>query len=334
MKKIFTFVVVAAAALTATSCGSLGSRGVDTLSYAVGADLGMNLNFGMADFNLNRDIVIENIKEFYANGDMEGEAIKETRTKMMQFQYTRFMPYMRAKRMQEMIQTDCPDTLPELPALYDEEFTMEGVSEMMGTNMGAAIKSIGEELNMRDLMRGMNEALALENAEVADSLLLMSQEQMRNFFQRFSERKQREAEEKREQEMKENARLSIEWLTDVEKEEGVQRTESGLLYRIERAGSEVKATEDTDKVLVHYEGTTREGKVFDSSYERNEPISFALNRVIKGWTEGMKLVGVGGEITLWIPAELAYGERGAGSDIGPNEALKFKVELLEVNPAE
>jgi FKBP-type peptidyl-prolyl cis-trans isomerase len=106
------------------------------------------------------------------------------------------------------------------------------------------------------------------------------------------------------------------------------------LYRIERAGSEVKATEDTDKVLVHYEGTTREGKVFDSSYERNEPISFALNRVIKGWTEGMKLVGVGGEITLWIPAELAYGERGAGSDIGPNEALKFKVELLEVNPAE
>ena len=253
---------------------------------------------------------------------------------MMQFQYTRFMPYMRAKRMQEMIQTDCPDTLPELPALYDEEFTIEGVSEMMGTNMGAAIKSIGEELNMRDLMRGMNEALALENAEVADSLLLMSQEQMRNFFQRFSERKQREAEEKRVQEMKDNARLSIEWLSEVEKEEGVHRTESGLLYRIERAGSEVKATEDTDKVLVHYEGTTREGKVFDSSYERNEPISFALNRVIKGWTEGMKLVGVGGEITLWIPAELAYGERGAGSDIGPNEALKFKVELLEVNPAE
>ncbi|MBR5818583.1 MAG: FKBP-type peptidyl-prolyl cis-trans isomerase, partial [Alistipes sp.] len=67
--------------------------------------------------------------------------------------------------------------------------------------------------------------------------------------------------------------------------------------------------------------------------EAEEPIEFPLNRVIKGWTEGMKLVGVGGQITLWIPSELAYGERGAGADIGPNQALEFKVELLEVNPA-
>ena len=86
--------------------------------------------------------------------------------------------------------------------------------------------------------------------------------------------------------------------------------------------------------MVNYEGNTSDGNVFDSSYERGEPISFPLNRVIKGWTEGMKLVGVGGQITLWIPSELAYGERGAGADIGPNQALEFKVELLEVNPAE
>ena len=87
-------------------------------------------------------------------------------------------------------------------------------------------------------------------------------------------------------------------------------------------------------VLVNYEGKTADGNVFDSSYERNEPISFPLNRVIKGWTEGMKLVGVGGQITLWIPSELGYGERGAGDNIGPNQALEFKVELLEVNPEE
>ena len=84
--------------------------------------------------------------------------------------------------------------------------------------------------------------------------------------------------------------------------------------------------------MVNYEGKLRTGKVFDSSYERGEPISFALNQVIKGWTEGMKLVKTGGQITLWIPAELAYGERGAGEDIGPGEALEFKVELLELNP--
>ena len=85
-------------------------------------------------------------------------------------------------------------------------------------------------------------------------------------------------------------------------------------------------------VVVNYEGKNRKGKVFDSSYERNEPAEFPLNRVIKGWTEGMKLVGKGGKITLWIPAELAYGERGAGRDIGANEALEFSVEVVDVKP--
>ena len=132
--------------------------------------------------------------------------------------------------------------------------------------------------------------------------------------------------------MVENAEESAKWLAEIEKQEGVQKTESGLLYRIDREGEGAQATLDTDVVLVNYEGKTRDGKVFDSSYEREEPISFPLNGVIKGWTEGMKLVKAGGQITLWIPSELAYGENGAGSDIGPNEALEFKVELLEVNP--
>ena len=116
----------------------------------------------------------------------------------------------------------------------------------------------------------------------------------------------------------------------------------------------MKATNQRDVVKVHYTGRTREGKVFDSSlfknrpkeqqemmkerdpegYDKDEPVEFPLNRVIKGWTEGMQLVGKGGKITLWIPAELAYGPRGAGRDIGPNEALEFEVELIDVTPYE
>ena len=157
---------------------------------------------------------------------------------------------------------------------------------------------------------------------------------MREFFGRYAQEMQRKAQEEREKAAKENSELSAKWLEEVALMEGVQKTESGLLYRIDRQGSDVKATKDEDKVLVHYEGKTRTDKVFDSSYEREEPISFGLNQVIKGWTEGMKLIGEGGQITLWIPAELAYGERGAGADIGPNEALTFKVELLKVNPEE
>jgi FKBP-type peptidyl-prolyl cis-trans isomerase FkpA len=334
MKKLFVFLAGAAVALSATSCASLGGKNIDSLSYAVGADMGQSLVFGMKDFNLDNDIVVENIKSFYKNGDILGEDIKAVREKMMEFQYTLLMPYMNAKRMNDFVKTDCPDTLPALPELYNETFTRELVSEMMGKNMGAAIKSLQEEINMRDVLRAIDDVKTLNGPEEADSLLRMTGEQIRNAFNQYTQRMQAKAQAEREKAMAENAEASAKWLAEVETMEGVKKTESGILYRIDREGSEVMATEDTDVVLVNYEGKTSEGKVFDSSYERGEPISFPLNRVIKGWTEGMKLVGEGGQITLWIPAELAYGERGAGADIGPNQALEFKVELIEVNPAE
>ena len=110
------------------------------------------------------------------------------------------------------------------------------------------------------------------------------------------------------------------------------KTESGLLYRVERQGNGEFPTADTDRVTVHYEGSLQSGEVFDSSYDRDDTITFGLNQVIKGWTEGLKLIDKGGEITLWIPSDMAYGERGAsGSIIGPNAALKFKVELFGIN---
>ena len=334
MKKLFVFLAGAAVALSATSCASLGGKNIDSLSYAVGADMGQSLVFGMKDFNLDNDIVVENIKSFYKDGDILGEDIKAVREKMMEFQYTLLMPYMNAKRMNDFVKTDCPDTLPALPELYNETFTRELVSEMMGKNMGAAIKSLQEEVNMRDVLRAIDDVKTLNGPEEADSLLRMTGEQIRNAFNQYTQRMQAKAQAEREKAMAENAEASAKWLAEVETMEGVKKTESGILYRIDREGSEVMATEDTDVVLVNYEGKTSDGEVFDSSYERGEPISFPLNRVIKGWTEGMKLVGVGGQITLWIPSELAYGERGAGANIGPNQALEFKVELLEVNPTE
>lgn len=334
MKKLFVFLAGAAVALSATSCASLGGKNIDSLSYAVGADMGQSLVFGMKDFNLDNDIVVENIKSFYKDGDILGEDIKAVREKMMEFQYTLLMPYMNAKRMNDFVKTDCPDTLPALPELYNETFTRELVSEMMGKNMGAAIKSLQEEVNMRDVLRAIDDVKTLNGPEEADSLLRMTGEQIRNTFTQYSQRMQAKAQAEREKAMAENAEASAKWLAEVETMKGVKKTESGILYRIDREGSEVMATEDTDVVLVNYEGKTSDGEVFDSSYERGEPISFPLNRVIKGWTEGMKFVGVGGQITLWIPSELAYGERGAGANIGPNQALEFKVELLEVNPTE
>jgi FKBP-type peptidyl-prolyl cis-trans isomerase FkpA len=117
------------------------------------------------------------------------------------------------------------------------------------------------------------------------------------------------------------------------KEEGVKKTDSGLAYKVLKEGTGAKpGAEDT--VEVHYHGTLTNGEVFDSSVERGKTISFPLNRVIKGWTEGLQLIGEGGKIKLVIPSELAYGEAGAPPKIPGGSTLVFEVELFKVSKTE
>lgn len=123
------------------------------------------------------------------------------------------------------------------------------------------------------------------------------------------------------------------FLADVERTNpAVQKTESGLLYEIINPGSDVRPADMRDQVRVMYRGALKDGTEFDSSYERGDTAKFALNGVIKGWGEGLQLIGEGGQIKLWIPSELGYGAYGGGP-IGPNEPLVFDVELIEVIPA-
>ena len=119
------------------------------------------------------------------------------------------------------------------------------------------------------------------------------------------------------------------FLAENKTKDGVKTTSSGLQYKITKEGTG-KSPAATDTVLVHYEGKLLDGSVFDSSIKRNEPISFPLNRVIPGWTEGLQLIKEGGKAILYIPSKLAYGSRGAGGAIGPDETLIFEVELLKV----
>ena len=105
----------------------------------------------------------------------------------------------------------------------------------------------------------------------------------------------------------------------------------GLTYKSVREGTGASPTA-TDSVRVHYRGTLMNGTEFDSSYKRNEPATFPLNRVIPCWTQGVQRMKVGGKAELICPPDLAYGERGAGSDIPPNATLRFEIELLAINP--
>jgi FKBP-type peptidyl-prolyl cis-trans isomerase len=126
----------------------------------------------------------------------------------------------------------------------------------------------------------------------------------------------------------ENKAAGAAFLTENAKKENIVTTASGLQYEILTQG-EGPSPSATTSVTVHYRGTSLDGKEFDSSYSRNAPATFPLNRVIAGWTEGLQLMNVGAKYRFYIPSELAYGERGAGGSIGPSETLIFDVELLK-----
>ncbi len=129
----------------------------------------------------------------------------------------------------------------------------------------------------------------------------------------------------------ENKTAGMTFLAENGKKANIITTASGLQYEVLTKGTGTKNPAASDTVTVHYAGTTLDGKEFDSSYKRGEPTSFPLNRVIKGWTEGVQLMTEGAKYRFYIPSELAYGERGAGRAIQPNATLIFDVELLKIN---
>ena len=332
MKKVILVVAVFALAIGSMACGG-GRRltnDVDSLSYAMGANVGLNINFGVKELELDKAQILKTAKDFIVNGDIESEEFQKDMQTFQTFQYTKFIPYMQV--LQQYEGEVRKDTIPGLPELYDEVYTRENIARCIGNLMGADIVSLKDELNIEKVYAGMDDGVKVTSTETIFEEILLTQEQMQQVFMAFQQKMMQKQQDEFEALKAKNAEESAAWLAEVEKMEGVQKTESGLLYRIDRMGDGKQATKDSDIVKVNYEGKVRSGKVFDSSYERGEAIEFPLDGVIKGWTEGMKLIKTGGQITLWIPSELAYGDRQRSEDIGPNCALEFKVELLEVKP--
>ena len=186
-------------------------------------------------------------------------------------------------------------------------------------------KEIGIELDQALLMRGFEDALA-GNAKI-------DEEKIREVLTALDESVRTKQEEKAKVESEKSKVEGEKYLTENAKKEGVMVTESGLQYEVMSEGEGAKPVA-TDVVKVHYKGTLLDGTEFDSSYSRNEPTTFPLNRVIPGWTEGLQLMPVGSKYKFTIPSDLAYGDRDLGK-IPANSTLIFEVELLEIqNDAE
>ncbi|GAA65128.1 FKBP-type peptidyl-prolyl cis-trans isomerase FkpA [Pseudoalteromonas sp. BSi20311] len=188
-------------------------------------------------------------------------------------------------------------------------------------------KEIGIELDQALLMRGFEDALA-GNAKI-------DEEKIREVLTALDESVRTKQEEKAKVESEKSKVEGEKYLTENAKKEGVMVTESGLQYEVMSEGEgEGAKPVATDVVKVHYKGTLLDGTEFDSSYSRNEPTTFPLNRVIPGWTEGLQLMNVGSKYKFTIPSDLAYGDRDLGK-IPANSTLIFEVELLEIqNDAE
>lgn len=134
----------------------------------------------------------------------------------------------------------------------------------------------------------------------------------------------------KEEKSAENLKAGQEFLAANKHKAGITELPSGLQYEVLTEGTGPKPTE-RDKVMCHYHGTLTDGTIFDSSVQRGQPATFPLNMVIKGWTEGVQLMGVGSKWRFFIPSNLGYGDRQVGPTIGPNSTLIFEVELLEIS---
>lgn len=349
MKKII-FAAVLAGAAALVSCKGGNQEGIqmgslskfDSLSYAVGANIGYGLSFQMKEIPLDPSRMREGLVETASGKSAmkHDEAVEILREYFMNKRGERMQAIMKQRAEADSIRLASGDTTKVEypvadPAMFLTEEERDSVSYALGNDIGYAVTKASLPLHIVWVGE------ALQN--VFENNARMDQKATNSYLQHYYLVTL----------PMQNEEASTKWLSKIEKKSGVQKTESGLLYKVIEAGdTTVKAADKRDVVKVHYTGRTRTGRVFDAThfadrpedqqemlkqqfpdtYNEDKPAEFPLNGVIPGWAEGLQLVGKGGKIMLWIPASLAYGPTGRGAAIGPNEALEFEVELVDVEP--
>ena len=211
-----------------------------------------------------------------------------------------------------LILFSCNDTNYKSP-----ETEIEKMSYSLGVNVATGVQSQGiKDIDIDALSKAFNDVFEGNELDISEEDGLQI---LQDYFAKITEKQKTQATED-----------GIAYLSKNANKDGVITTESGLQYEILKEG-EGKKPSANDQVTVHYHGTLIDGTVFDSSVDRGEPATFPVNGVIPGWVEALQLMNTGSKWKLTIPANLAYGERGAGGIIGPNTTLIFEVELIKIN---
>lgn len=211
----------------------------------------------------------------------------------------------------------------------DLKTNMDTVAYVIGANIGNNLK----QNLLRDSLEFDVAALAQGFRDALDGLdsAMFTETEKQDILMAFQKELQQKQMEKATQAAQPNKEAGMKWLEENKKNPGIIQTPSGLQYKVVKEGNG-KTPGANDNVTVHYEGKLIDGTKFDSSYDRKEPISFAVSGVIPGWTEGLQLMKEGGTYELFIPSDLAYGDQGT-QGIPGGSTLIFKVELIKVNPA-
>ena len=211
---------------------------------------------------------------------------------------------------------------PEKGAPMELKTQKDKASYSIGVSIGKNLKDQKVEIQTDILVKGLLDAYTGAKTQLTEKEM---GEVLTAFQQEIMAKAQEEASKKGD----ENKKKGEKFLAENKSKPGVKTTASGLQYSVISEGTGPKPTASST-VKVHYTGKLIDGTTFDSSVDRGEPVEFPLNGVIKGWTEGVQLMSKGAKYKFYIPSDLAYGDRGAGNAIGPNETLVFEVELLDI----
>jgi FKBP-type peptidyl-prolyl cis-trans isomerase len=180
-------------------------------------------------------------------------------------------------------------------------------------------------------MAGINDAVSGNDSQLTAEQITTLRTALQAEQKAAQEEQRKEMMAKIEEDKVKNLEVGTKFLAEKAKTSGIKSTESGMLYEIVKKGDGAKPSSANSTVVVHYTGTLIDGSEFDSSVKRGQPATFALNQVIKGWTEGLQLMNAGSKYRFYIPPNLAYGsDARPGGPIGPNSTLIFDVELIEV----